>query len=188
MIEKSSKDKLIDATMETIYINGLHSITTAKIAKEAKLSEAMIYRHFGSKKEMIIATFMEIKKELNSYVEHQLPNNSDFDTKSYSIWLSHIEYFLNNPKKLRVLNQFEHSNYMTDAIREECLKLSSTVIEFFHQGIQQNTIKTMHIEIAIALFFSPILSITESIIEKRIEKTDKTLKLLYKSTMSSIKK
>lgn len=187
MEKVTSKERLIDATIEAIYTNGLNSVTTAKIAKQAKLSEAMIYKHFANKDEMIIASFMLIKVELNSYVKSKITKDMNFEITSYIIWLSHVEYFVNNPKKLRVLNQFEHSNYMTDLIREECLVLSRLVMGVFNKGIESNIFKPMHIEVAIALFFSPILSIAESIIENRLPKTEEMLKLMYNSTMAGLK-
>lgn len=183
----SSKDKLINATIEAIYTNGLHSVTTAKIAKTAKLSEAMIYKHFGNKNEMIIESFMFIKLGLNSFVESKITMKMDFKTKSYNIWLAHVDYFIDNYKHLRVLNQVEYSNYMTDEIREECLILSKSVITFFKTCIKQNIFKDIHLEIAVALFFSPILSISESIIEKRLDRSEKILNICYESTMDALR-
>lgn len=187
MIKSSSKDRLIEATIEAIYLNGLHSVTTSKIAKQAKLSEAMIYKHFGNKDEMIVISFMNIKLRLNNYIESKIENIMDLNTVTYNVWLAHVDFFINNPTNLRVLNQFEHSNYMTDKISEECLKFSSVIISIFESGIKQGIYKEMHIEVAIALFFSPILSIADSIINKRIIKTEAMLKLLYDSTMLSLK-
>ncbi|MGL1893532.1 MAG: TetR/AcrR family transcriptional regulator [Spirochaetaceae bacterium] len=187
MKNPNSKDKLISATIEAIYTNGLNSVTTAKIAKQAKLSEAMIYRHFGNKDEMIIASYMEIKTELNDSVKINLSDEMYFNQTSYSIWLSHVDFFIDNPKKLRVLNQVEHSNLVTDTIRENCLELSQIAISFFEKGIKNNMFKPMHIEVAIALYFSPILSIAESIIRKRIIKSEVMLKQLYDSTMLGLK-
>ena len=183
----SSKKKLINATIEAIYLNGLSSVTTAKIAKIANLSEAMIYKHFGNKDEMIKDSFMEIKADLNSYVQSKIIPDMDFETKCYNIWLAYVDYFIQNHKNLRVLNQVEHSNYMTDKIRDDYLNRSRTVITFFQSGIEQNIFKPMHIEIAVALFFSPILSIAESIIEKRLDRSEETLNMCYNSTMDALK-
>lgn len=187
MNNKNSKNTLIDATIEAIYLNGLHGVTTAKIAKAAKLSEAMIYRHFGNKDEMILESFMSIKADLNFSVESKISEVMDFNTISHNIWLAHIEYFINNPQQLRVLNQIEHSSYMTDKIRESCLSLSKSVIDYFYKGIELKIFKPMHLEIAIALYFSPILNIAESIIEHRMENTVENLNMAYSSIMDSFK-
>jgi AcrR family transcriptional regulator len=187
MAKESSRNKLIDATIEAIYLNGLHSVTTSKIAKTAHLSEAMIYRHFGNKDEMILESFLSIKADLNRFVESGISDENNFDRTSHEIWTGHVNYFLNNPPKLSVLNQVEHSNYMTDEIRQNCLSLSEFVIRYFSRGIEQNLFKPMHIEIAIALYFSPLLNIAESIIEKRMENSEENLSLLYTSTMAAFK-
>ena len=183
----SSKDKLINATIEAVYTSGLYSVTTAKIAKIANLSEAMIYKHFENKDKMIIQAFMEVKAELNSSVESKITKEMDFDTQFCSIWQAHVDYFIQNPKNLRVINQIEHSNFMTDEIRSGCLKMSKSVMTFFQSGIEQQILKPMHIEVAIALFFSPILSIAESIIDKRIDKSEELFDLCFKATMDALK-
>lgn len=182
----TSKDKLIIATIEAIYTNGLHSVTTAKIAKEANLSEAMIYKHFGNKDHMIIESFMFIKIELNNFVLSKLTGSRDMRVESYNIWLANLDFFLNNPKYLRVLTQFEHSNYMTDSIKNDCLALIDVLISFFESGISKGIFKNMHIDIATALFFSPILTIAESIIDGRLERSKEVLDLVFHSTLDAL--
>lgn len=173
---------MINATIEALFSNGLHGVTTAKIAKIANLSEAMIYKHFVNKNKMMISAFMNIKAELNCFVESKITPEMDFEAKFYHIWRAHVDYFIQEPKNLTVINQIEHSNFMTDEIRSDCLEMSRSVISFFHRGIEENIFKPMHIEIAIALFFSPILSLAESIIEKRIEGSERMFDLCFQST------
>lgn len=183
----SSKDKLINATIEAIFTEGLYGVTTAKIAEKAELSEAMIYKHFKNKSQMIIQTFLGIKAELNQFIESKIAGEKDFEAICYKIWLANVDYFVQNSKKLRVLNQVEHSNFMSDDIRSECLNMSRSVMTFFKSGIEQNIFKDMHAEVAIALFFSPILSIAESIIEKRIDRSEQILNMCFESTMDAMK-
>lgn len=186
MEKVSSKDRLIKATIKSMYEHGLNSITTSKIAKEAKLSEAMIYKNFGNKDELIIESFMLIKKELNRAIAERMNSEKSFHERCFDIWSAHVDFFTSNKKYLRVLSQFEHSSYMTEEIREKSLSMMSLVISFFQEGIELGKFKNMNIEIAIALFFAPILSISESINENRLEGSDKTLAFIFESTMDSI--
>lgn len=183
----TSKEKLINATIDTIYYEGLNGVTTAKIAKAAGLSEAMIYKTFGNKDKMIVGSFMFIKTELNRYVLSKMSDSADYITQCRNIWYANLDFLVGNKKYLRVISQFEHSSYMTLEVRDECFNLIAAVFEFFKKGISNNFFKNMHYEIAVALFFAPILSIAESIVDKRISRTDENLEIIYNSTMDAMR-
>ena len=187
MLNDTSKQKLLNSTLKVIFENGLNNVTTAKIAKNAKLSEAMIYKLFTNKDKLIIETFLNIKKELNNVVMSKIIDKLSFEAKCYNIWRAHLEFFVINKDKLSVINQIEHSKYMTDSLREKCLIYSNFSISFFNDGIKNNYFKNINIEIAIALFFSPLLSIAESIINKRLDKSEEILKICFLATMDSLK-
>lgn len=182
----TSKDKLINATIDTIYSQGLNSVTTAKVAKAAGLSEAMIYKTFGNKDEMIVKSFMHIKVALNSFVLSRMSESADFNEQSRNIWFANIEFLTSNKKYLMVISQFEHSSYMSSEVRGECFRLIEGIFEFFQKGKENNFFKEMHYEIAVALFFAPILSISESIVDGRMEKSKENLEIIYRSTIDAI--
>ncbi|MDA3845851.1 MAG: TetR/AcrR family transcriptional regulator [Vallitaleaceae bacterium] len=182
----SSKERLIKATVEAIYENGLHSVTTAKIAKKAELSEAMIYKHFGSKDDMIVETFMSIKEALNSAVEASIDTGKSYEAQCYDVWLGHIVFFVEHEAYLRMIAQFEQSNYMTEAIRTTCLVKISTILNLFEKGIELGVFKPAHIEIVSAFFFAPILALSDSFIHKRLVMDEATLKLAFDSTMKAL--
>jgi len=186
MITLSSKERLIQATIEAIYKNGLHSVTTAKIAKIANLSEAMIYKNFDSKDELIVEAFMSIKDALNNAVKVSIDAAKPFMEQCYDVWFTHINFFVENEAYLRVVAQFEQSNHMTEDIRNECLFRIDHILVLFRKGIQFGIFKEMDIEVLNALFFAPILALSDSFIKKRLEMNELTLKIAFDSTMQAL--
>lgn len=186
MSRLTSKDKLIEATIEAVYESGLHSVTTAKIAQKAGLSEAMIYKHFGNKDEMITDTFMWIKQRLNKSVTRRWYLEEDFDRKKHHIWYGNVEFLTQHPKMLMYIIHFEHSKYMTDEIRNACLNIITDITDFFADSVDKGLLKPMPIELAIALFFSPILTLSEAIVSRRLEHTEPILTLAFNSTMAAL--
>jgi len=186
MATLSSKEKLIQATIESIYEHDLHSVTTAKIAKKAGLSEAMIYKHFGNKDELIVETFMSIKMRLNLVVEANIDSEKSFEDQCYDVWLGHIKFFVDNEAYLRVIAQFEQSNYMTESLRNACLLKISTILDLFGKGIRLGLFREMDIELVSALFFAPILALSDSFIKKRLDMNEDTLLLAFSATMKAL--
>lgn len=184
----TSKEKLMQATIEAVFESGLHSVTTAKIAKKANLSEAMIYKIFDNKADMIVDSFMQIKTGLNDFVVSRLVGVENFEQQCYVLWLGQLDYFVDNEAYLSTLIQFEHSKYMTDSIRSDCYTIITPLIGYFERGVELNLFKPMDIEIVNALFFTPILSLAESIVSGRLEKNQGTLELIFKGSMKAISK
>lgn len=55
----TTRDRILDATLDVIRTRGLARATTKEIARSAELSEAMLYRHFQSKTHLFLAVLSE---------------------------------------------------------------------------------------------------------------------------------
>jgi AcrR family transcriptional regulator len=78
MTAEDRRQSIIDATINVIARLNYESATTALIAKEAEVNEALIYSHFKSKKELQLATLdYLIKYRLGIY-----RSNPVFDSKN----------------------------------------------------------------------------------------------------------
>ncbi|MEM9077287.1 MAG: helix-turn-helix domain-containing protein [Bacteroidota bacterium] len=49
------QENILNAALELFAIHGYTAVSTSKIAKEAKVSEGLIFRHFGNKKGLLNA-------------------------------------------------------------------------------------------------------------------------------------
>ena len=59
MSKVTSRDKLLDATFDEVYMYGYAGASTAKILKIAEVPKGSMYHHFTSKKEMVVAMIEE---------------------------------------------------------------------------------------------------------------------------------
>lgn len=55
MKKEARREQIINQAMDVFIKNGYKGATTAKIAKEAGISEVTLFRHFSSKKEIFLA-------------------------------------------------------------------------------------------------------------------------------------
>jgi hypothetical protein len=77
---------------------------------------------------------------------------------------------------------------MTESIRSSCYETISPLIAYFEKGVKLNMFKPMNIEILNALYFSPILSLAESIVSGRLEKNQEILDFVFEGSMKAISK
>lgn len=73
----SKKQDILDAALRLFTINGVRATSTKSIAEEANTSEALIFRHFKSKDNLLEGIIKKGYKEAltltNTFLEHQEP-------------------------------------------------------------------------------------------------------------------
>ncbi len=61
----TKKELLVDTALELFAQEGFNATSTSKIAKQAQVSEGLIFRHFGSKKGLLKAIIGDIEIKIN---------------------------------------------------------------------------------------------------------------------------
>jgi AcrR family transcriptional regulator len=68
---------LMDAALEVFSSRSYRGATTAEIAREARVTEPILYRHFGSKRELFLACLDEVWCRLRLAVEEEIASEPD---------------------------------------------------------------------------------------------------------------
>ncbi|MEM9992331.1 MAG: TetR/AcrR family transcriptional regulator, partial [Bacteroidota bacterium] len=61
------KEKILDVALELFSTEGYNAISTSKIARQAGVSEGLIFRHFKNKKGLLDALVKEAERQLGTY-------------------------------------------------------------------------------------------------------------------------
>lgn len=69
---EATKSRLIDATMESISVNGLAETTTSKISTLANVSTATIHHHFDNKDNLIHETMLHLLRVVGEQARARL--------------------------------------------------------------------------------------------------------------------
>jgi AcrR family transcriptional regulator len=75
MTAAERKQQIVEVTMDLVAKNGVQSTTTSRIAAAAGISEATLYRHFASRREMLLAA-MDLVYERVFKVIHTAENEN----------------------------------------------------------------------------------------------------------------
>ena len=91
MIRQSKKDALLDAAIKSYAESGEQGLTTKNLAKVAGCSEALIYRHFKSKDDLLRACYLRLHKKANASFE---PIAVPDDASIYDIAKITMDYWM----------------------------------------------------------------------------------------------
>lgn len=69
----SKEEKILESALALFVEFGFHGTPTSKIAKNAGVSNGILFHYFKTKEELIIALYVTIKSELMNFIE---PNNT----------------------------------------------------------------------------------------------------------------
>jgi len=70
------RQAVLDSACRAFFEKSYHGATTAGIAREAGISEPILYRHFGSKRDLYIACLEEAWRSLRGFVEETIAEDS----------------------------------------------------------------------------------------------------------------
>lgn len=70
MSRDTRRGQIVQAAMKILGAKGMSGLTTAALAREIGISEANLYRHFGSKEEILSATVEKIGEDLLKNLEN----------------------------------------------------------------------------------------------------------------------
>ena len=114
------QEEIKAAVLSIIFRDGLKKVSTKNIAKEVGISEGSIFRHFSSKKEIILAIMGDVINDLIEDLRRISLENSPPADRLYNYLCKTVIYLIEN-KGITIL-LFSEASYENDA--EMITKLS----------------------------------------------------------------
>jgi AcrR family transcriptional regulator len=102
---KERKEDILKHTYDLIGEKGFKSISTREIAKKAKINEALIFRHFSSKKKLLESVINDVMKKRNSAIGSwsQAVTEDEFYEKLYLFEKFFLKVNIDDPANLKLI-------------------------------------------------------------------------------------
>ena len=94
---------------------GFHGASMSAIAAEAGVATGTAYTHYGSKDEVVLATYLETKAQLGAAATTGLDPDAEPAERFRSIWQGSYRHLAANPDHARFLLQVDSSPYRSRA-------------------------------------------------------------------------
>ncbi len=113
------------AVLKVIAKEGLHNLSIKNLAKTVGITEGAIFRHFSSKRAIIISIMDDVKTELMSELKTIANSKLPAEEKLFRYLSCHISYLINN-KGISIL-LFSEAAHLND--KELKKRLNSILVE-----------------------------------------------------------
>ncbi|HEX3077126.1 MAG TPA: helix-turn-helix domain-containing protein [Lachnospiraceae bacterium] len=176
MRELDDVDKEIIQVARTLFLQqGIHRTEMKDIAKHTGIGRSTLYRHFQSKDLIAFHIAKEIIVELNEgAIKEQIMKADSGYERFYLQLRANMEAMLNNPDKVRFLDEFDQiftDGYPQSEEAEDYVEFNRSyqapIIRYYSEGIEDGSIKACedkHFQIEVIM--SILLGMAQRIIPR----------------------
>ena len=150
------KQRIMDAAIKLISENGYYGATTALIAKEAGVSQGIIFHYYGSKEGLFFAIIEDGSKMFLEEIEKNIYGEKDILKKIEKIVFTYCDIIENHEELFVTLAKVEGSGLdMRKKIVNRFTKMDSVKLfrEILEEGTKQEVIRKIDLDVAVSSFF-----------------------------------
>lgn len=106
------QEQIKKAVLKIITKEGLHNLSIRNLAKKVGITEGAIFRHFESKRAIIISILDDVKKDLMSELRSITQSTYSTEDRLYMFLMCHTKYLVKNKGvSILLFSEAAHLNY-----------------------------------------------------------------------------
>tara|TARA_X000000950_G_scaffold28085_1_gene30272 strand:- start:39888 stop:40457 length:570 start_codon:yes stop_codon:yes gene_type:complete len=109
------KEKILNAAIELFSEHGV-GVPTAKIAKNAGVSNGTLFNYFATKQELIDAMYLHIKYIISQAIINDIDFSADVKEIFYNLWRGYIGWACTNPRDYTVIDLLNTSQILSPEV------------------------------------------------------------------------
>jgi len=181
------QEALFEATVKLVNEIGFAASSVSKIAKEAGISPATIYIYHKNKEDLLVSTYIEIKRNMGKSVQQNFDDSLPIRDIIRNIWVKIFSYVSNHPAYFQYTEQFSNSPYNSLVDKQEVEGYFAPMIQVILKGIEQKIIKNVNFDILTAFIFYPIMALSNPRICQNFEMSDENIETAFTLAWDAIK-
>ncbi len=181
------REDILLATLELITKEGLQSVTFAKIFKQANVGSGTLYNYFKNKEEIVNELYKEISLHMSKFCIDDYDRTVSLYER-FKFFLNKIaDFSINYPKELWFLENYSHSPYISEELRE---LEDPTMKEFFLiilEGQKQGLIREMDLRLCCSIASGVITSVIKGYLNGKYKLTEVEIQQAIEACWKAIK-
>lgn len=178
---------LFEATVKMVNEIGFASSSVSKIANEAGVSPATIYVYYKNKEDLLISTYVEIKRTMSEAILKDFDEDQPIRDILQQVWFNVFAYVSSHADYFRFTEQFSNSPYHSLVNREKIEQYFAPIHGVVQRGIEQKIIKNVDFDILAAFMFYPIMSLSNTRLCKNVDMTEENINVAFTLSWDAIK-
>ena len=185
--DQHKQESIIDATIKLVNEIGFVSSSVSKIAKKANISPATLYIYYKNKEDLLVSTYVEIKKKMSKELLKNFDVNLPFRDIFENFWKNGFEFIGQNGELYQYSEQFASSPYSDLVDHKELEKHFEPFIKVLQKGIEQKVIKDVPFDILAVYIFYPIMVLSNPKMCRTIELNETVVRTSFNLAWDAIK-
>ena len=185
--DELKQEAIIQATIKLVNKVGFASSSVSKIAKEANVSPATIYIYYKNKEDLLVSTYIEIKKKMSVALLEGFDDSKPFRDILQNVWKKGFKFVGENQSLYQYSEQFANSPYSDSVNHTELEKHFEPLITVLQKGIEQKVIKDVPFDVLSTFIFYPIMILSNPKMCRTLELNDEIIETSFTLAWDAIK-
>lgn len=182
------RDDILDATLELVMENGLHSLTFSKIFKRANVGSGTFYNYFKNMDELILALYQMCFDNLIEEVMKKYDSEARVYQRFKHLIEGSLKYSIHYPERLIFATDLIYSAYMPaeyrDIERNPFFKEIASVIK---TGQEKGVIRELNPDLCMNMIFGIIFFSVKGALLKKYSLEESQISQIVESCWKAIK-
>ncbi len=133
------QEEIRRAFLQLIDDEGLHNLSTRKLAEKVGVSEGALFRHFKSKREMIISIIDGVEEVLMNSLQNIAMSDASSRERLFKFLCAHVHYLIEN-KGITMLLFSEAAHSGDSELKSRMLNILNTQKQYAKKIIQDGIV------------------------------------------------
>lgn len=178
---------ILQSTLKLLSERGFHNTPMSVIVKESGVSTGIVYHYFANKDELILELYREIKLQAMHALLASYDDNASYKERFLALWKGIIHYYIDHPREVKFLEQFEHSPYKEIDKSFDYSKELQSILMLFQKGIEQGVLKDLPLEIVMELGMATAVALAKQHIRGALQLSDEIIDAAADASWDMIK-
>ena len=143
---RKKREQLMETAIRLLAEEGV-GVATARIAKEAEVSNGTLFNYFETKQNLIDSVYVYIKTKIADEVLSPLDREQPLHDLLLSVWLSFSTWCRKHPLDITALDLLKSSQLLSNEVKEKGNDAWAGIFSRVQSGIEDGTLVSVPSEI-----------------------------------------
>ena len=150
------QEAILDTALALFTERGFFGTPTSLISKEAGVATGTLFFYFKTKEDLIDTLYRRVKSEAAQAMNRGLTEETTARAKLLRFGHNAIGWGIENPKKLKFMEQFAHSPFVSTTAQEEGMSHFLFLQDLVRDGIRDGEIRAREPELLFCIMASTL--------------------------------
>jgi AcrR family transcriptional regulator len=185
--DEEKQEALFEATVKVVNQIGFASSSVSKISKEANVSPATLYTYHKNKDDLLISTYLNIKRKLSATVLQDIDESLPIRDIFRQVWFNLFQFTVEHPDYFHFSEQFSNSPYNDEINQKQIDRMFTPIATLVRRGIALKIIKNVEVDIILAFVFYPVIILANPRLCKNFNVTEEQVEQSFQLAWDAIK-